>query len=93
VAEDLASRLAPAASGLANALRRLGAMPGAEGQRILRAWNHLATQGTQTLERNLPPRRPVAERLMQVELAITLWDAWRRLIEAECALAPARSRR
>lgn len=93
VAEDLASRLAPAASGLANALRRLSAMPGAEGQRILRAWNHLATRGTQTLERNLPPRRPVAERLMQVELAITLWDAWRRLIEAECALAPARSRR
>jgi hypothetical protein len=30
----------------------------------------------------------VAEQLLHVELAICLWDAWRRLIEAELALAP-----
>lgn len=93
VAKDLAGRLAPAASSLAMALRRVSATPGTEGQRILHAWNHLAMHGTETLAQGLSSRRPVAERLMHVELAICLWDAWRRLIEAELTLAPVRSRR
>ena len=90
---DLAARLAPAASGLAKALRLLNATPGREGQRILRAWNHLATQGTATLAQGRLSRRPVAERLMHVELAISLWESWRRIIEAELLLAPSGPRR
>ncbi len=92
VAEDLADRLPPAANSLAKVLRRLSGAPGAEGQRILGAWNHLARQGTEVLAQGWLSRRPVAERLMHVELAICLWDAWRRLIEAELLLAPAGSR-
>jgi len=92
VAADLDGRLAPAASRLAKALRLLSATPGREGQRILHAWNHLAAQGTAILAQGPLSRRPVAERLMHVELAICLWDVWRRLIEAELVLAPARSR-
>ncbi len=93
LAEDLAGRIAPTASSVARALRLLSATPGSEGPRILHAWNHLATQGIETLAQGMISRRPVAERLMHVELAIGLWDAWRRLIDAELALAPAGSRR
>ncbi len=89
VAEDLGDRLAPAANKLEKALRMLSEAPSAEGQRILGAWDHLARQGTEVLAQGGLSRRPVAERLMHVELAICLWDAWRRLIEAELLLAPA----
>ncbi len=92
VAGDLADRLAPAANALAEVLRRLSLAPGAEGQRILGAWDHLARQGTEVLAQGWLSGRPVAERLMHVDLAICLWDAWRRLIEAELLLAPAGSR-
>ena len=93
VSEDLAGRLAPAANSLGRAIRLLGRAPGAEGERILNAWSHLAGRGTEFLVQGQLSRRPLAERLLHVELAICLWDAWRRLIEAELLLAPSRSRR
>ena len=92
VLEDLAGRLPPAANTLARGLRRLCVAPDAEGRRILAAWNHLARQATDVLGQGRLSGRSVAEQLMHVELAICLWDAWRRLIEAELLLAPARSR-
>lgn len=92
VAEDLAERLIPAADKLGMALRLLSRRPSTEGWRILNAWNHLARQAIDTLAHGLSSRRSVAERLMHVDLAICLWDAWRRLIEAELQLAPVRSR-
>ncbi|HSB68114.1 MAG TPA: hypothetical protein VLT62_02095 [Candidatus Methylomirabilis sp.] len=93
VAEDIAGRLAPAADKLDETLRLLRVSPGAEGRRILVAWNHLATQGTETLGQGGLFKRPAAERLLHVDLAICLWDAWRRLIETERLLASVRSGR
>ena len=91
LAEDLAGRLAPAADRLDESLRQLRVSPGAEGRRILAAWSHLAAQGTETLGQGGLFRRPAAERLLHVDLAICLWDAWRGLVEAERLLAPVRS--
>ncbi len=93
VTEDLAGRLAPAANTLVKALRRLSVAPDAEGRRVLAAWDHLARRATEVLGQGRLSGRPVAERLMHVELAICLWDAWRRLIETELLLAPAGLRR
>lgn len=93
VATELAARLVPTADNLARALRRLGRARSAEAQRILNAWKHLAGQATEALAQGRRSSRPVAEQLLHVELAICLWDAWRRLIEAELVVAPVRPRR
>jgi len=93
VAEHLAARLGPTANALGKALRLLARTPGPEGWRIMEAWTHLAGQGAQVQVQDLRSDRGTAERLMHVDLAICLWDAWRRLIEAELSLAPLRSRR
>jgi hypothetical protein len=90
VATQLAARLAPAADDLARALRRLSETRSPETRRLLNAWSHLASQATHTLTQGSRSSRPVAERLLHAELAICLWDAWRRLIEGELAIAPLR---
>jgi hypothetical protein len=90
LAADLAGRLAPAADSLRKALRLLSRRPGPEARRILSAWNHLAWQAAEVLAQPGLSRRPMAERLMHVELALSLWEAWRRLAEAELCLGPAR---
>ena len=90
VATELAARLSPVADDLARALHRLSEMPSPETRRLLNAWSHLAGQATHTLTRGSRSSHPVAERLLHAELAICLWEAWRRLIEGELAIAPLR---
>jgi hypothetical protein len=93
VATELAARLGPAANDLASALRRLSKTRSPETRRMLNAWSHLAGQATHALAQGRRSTPPVAEQLLHVELAICLWEAWRRLIEAELAIAPLGSRR
>ena len=93
VATDLAARLVPAADNLAKALLRLEGTKGNEGRRLLSAWGHLAKQATRALAVKGRSGLSVSERLMHVDLAISLWDSWRRTIEAELLLAPSGPRR
>jgi hypothetical protein len=88
VAEDLGRRIGPAAAALQAELRRVPATrsPAADG--VCRAWRHLATTGTESLECRPGSPRPAAEDLLHVELAIALMDAVRRCLEVDRALGP-----
>lgn len=82
VADDLRRRLAPAAEGLRAALGGLAGMRDPEHQQMLAAWIHVAETGAAALAAGQAGRRPTAERLLQVELAVSLCEAWQRFVEA-----------
>ncbi len=83
VAADLGRRLGAAAERLADAFRTGDLAAPEEGGRLLCAWNHLAESGTAGLRGVCQAKCPAAEVLMQVELALCLWDAWHRLLAVE----------
>ena len=86
VAADLGRRLGAAAERLADAFRTGDLAAPEEGGRLLCAWNHLAESGTAGLRGVCQAKCPAAEVLMQVELALCLWDAWHRLLAVEQAV-------
>lgn len=89
LAGDLKDRLVREAEQLCTRLSSISRRSGAEVQRISEAWLQLADSGTMCLTTEDHRGRSLAERLMQVDLAICLFEAWKNLIEAELVLYPA----
>jgi len=85
VAENLRRRIAPAVARLRELFGQL-ALEDEETQMILAGWLHLAKAAIQDLSTGREEGRLLPQRLMELELAISLCEAWGRLISAEIAL-------
>lgn len=82
VVRDLQARAAPAIERLLPFWAKLDAAR-EEHAVLLAAWLHLIDAALPLFARE----RPIAQRLMEIELAICLGEAWRRLLEVETGLA------
>lgn len=83
VADGLRVRLGPAAAALEARLRLAGRSPAPPTRGAVEAWGHLVAEGTRALAAGERPASPVAERLMQVELAICLMEATSKILRAD----------
>ena len=85
VAENLHRRIAPAAARLGESFARL-ASGDDEAQTILGGWIHLAEAATQDFATGREEARPLPQRLMELDLAISLCEAWGHLSNAHNVL-------
>jgi hypothetical protein len=88
VAEELRGRLAPAAARLAKALRAIPGQGGDAGGGVLATWKRLAGAGALAAKR--AERATPSATLLEVELAVCLWEVWAAFLEAEGRLLAGR---
>jgi len=84
IARRLDADLAPSLDALAPLLERLGGGDGWSAQ-ILASWAHVADHATRALHAERGSNHPLAQRLLGIELAIRLAQAWRLLARADLA--------